>query len=134
MCSFYRQWSLPRHCNILNSGSQNSQRDRYTLYSKQLEKAHSEKKDMIILTDENLNSLEDNCQTGQFRNFEFKNIRDSNIINFNLTYHNNLPTFFRKGSRSCIDFIISNCPTKLSNIRTHYNDDNNFQYKNIYYN
>ena len=41
MCSFYRQWCLPNHCNILNSGSQNLQRDRYILYSKQLEKAHS---------------------------------------------------------------------------------------------
>ena len=84
-----------------------------------------------LLTDENLNSMEDNSNTGSYRNIELKQIRDNNIINYNLTYHNNLPTFFRKGTKSCIDFIISNCPTKINNTRTHYNDDDHYQYKGI---
>ena len=54
------------------------------------------------------------------------------IIQYNLTYHNKLPNFFRKGKKSCIDFMISNCPTKFLNIRTHY-EDNIFQYDNTNY-
>ena len=55
-------------------------------------------------------------------------------IEYNLTYHNKLPTFFRKGVKSCIDFVISNCPTKVSNVRTHYNDEDIYQYEDINYN
>lgn len=45
------------------------------------------------------------------------------LIQNSLTIHNNKPTFFRKKTKSCIDHIISNCPTNISNVRTHYNND-----------
>ena len=85
----------------------------------------------MILTDENINSLDDNYNTAYYRNIDLKTIRDNNIINFNLIYHNNLPTFIRKAQRSCIDFIISNCPSQISKVRTHYDDNNHYQYKDI---
>ena len=47
--------------------------------------------------------------------------------------YNNQPTFYRKGIKPCIDFIISNCPTKISNVRTHYNGDDIYQYKDTNY-
>ena len=92
-----------------------------------------EGKDIIILTVETINSLDDNCNTAYCRNIELKTIRDNNIINYNLIYHNNQPTFIRKAQKLCIDFIISNCPTKINNVRTHYDDNTIYQYKDINY-
>ena len=88
----------------------------------------------MILTDENISYEEGISSTVYSKNSQLRNIRDSNIIEYNLTYHNNKPTFFRKGNKSCIDFIVSNCPTKISNIRTHYDDDDIFQYEDCNYN
>lgn len=33
-----------------------------------------------------------------------------------------------------MDFILSNCPSKISNVRTHYNDDDYYSYKDSDYN
>ena len=88
---------------------------------------------MIVLTDENINSIDDNCNSAYYRNIDLKTIRDNNIINYNLIYHNNLPTFIRKAQKSCIDFIISNCPSKINNVRTHYDDNDHHQYKDVNY-
>ena len=68
------------------------------------------------------------------RNAQLRKIKDSYMIDYNLTFHNKLPTFCRKGIKSCIDFFISNCHTKFLNIRTHYKDDENFKYEDINYN
>ena len=97
-------------------------------------RASSEGRDITILTDENLNILDDFSNTSYLKNNFLKEIRDSNIIDFSLTYHNNKPTFFRKGVSSCIDFIISNCPSKISNVRTHYNDRDEFGYYDVDFN
>ena len=76
---------------------------------------------MIILTDNNINSLEDNTNTNIYRNIELKNLKDNMIIENSLTVHNHEPTFFRKNIHSCIDHIISNSPLNISNVRTHVN-------------
>ena len=89
---------------------------------------------MIILTDENINSFEDKSSIGNCKNIQLKEIRDNNIIQNSLTYHNNKPTFCRKGVKSCIDFIISNCPLKVDNVRTHDGDSQIFGYRDIEYN
>ena len=89
---------------------------------------------MIILTDENIDSLDEHSTTKHLKNNELKSIRDNNIIEYSLTYHNKLPTFFRKGTQSCVDFIISNCPTKVTNVRTHYDDKEIYTYKDYEYN
>ena len=52
------------------------------------------------------------------------------MIKNSLVVHNSEPTFFRNSQKSCIDHILSNCPTKISNIRTHINDNSN-NYTNI---
>ena len=133
VCAYYRQWSLPKECNVSNSNSPAAQKDRYILYSAQLDKASKDGCDIIVLTDENINSVDDNCNSSSYRNIELKTIRDNNIINHGLVYHNNLPNFIRKAQKSCIDFIILNCPAKINNVRTHYDDNNHHQYKDINY-
>ena len=83
------------------------------------------------MTDENIDCLQDKNKSGFFKNIQLKNIRDNSIIQNSLTYHNNKPTFIRKGVKSCIDYVISNCPTKISNVRTHDGDTKIFGYKDL---
>ena len=41
------------------------------------------------------------------------------IIKNSLIVHNNKPTLLRQGFNSCIDHIISNCPSKITKLHTH---------------
>ena len=134
VCSFYRQWSIPSALHISNSSSTSSQVDRCKIFSSQIDKACQESRDLIILTDENIDSLDEGSNTKYLRNIELKTIKESNIIEYSLVYHNKLPTFFRKGVKSCVDFIISNCPSKIHNVRTHYDGNDIFEYKDREYN
>ena len=88
----------------------------------------------MILTDENIDSMQDKSSTGGSKNIQLKTIRDRNIIDNSLTYHNNKATFCRKGVKSCIDYIISNCPTKINNVRTHDGETKVFGYKDLEFN
>ena len=97
ICSYYSQWSLPQELNIKNSNSPKSQRDRYLTFTQQVSKANKEGKDLIILTDENINSLDDKSSIGNCKNIQLKEIRDNNIIENSLTYHNKKPTFSQRG-------------------------------------
>ena len=85
---------------------------------------------MVILCDDNVNTLEDNSSSAISRNKEIKEIFNNLIINFSLTQHNFLPTFFRNQVQSSIDHIFSNCSGKIINTKTHtplistkYNND-----------
>lgn len=86
------------------------------------------------MTDENTNFDEGISSMAYSKYLQLRKIRKSNIIDYNLTYHNNMPTFFCKGNKSCIDFFISNCPIKISNVQTHYDVDEFFQYEDTNYN
>ncbi len=132
--SYYRQWSLPQELKIDGSNSPKSQRDRYLLYTNQISRASKEGRDIVILTDENIDSLQDKSSTGYSKNIQLKTLRDSSIIENSLTYHNNKATFCRKGVKSCIDFIISNCPLKINNVRTHDGETEVFGYKDWEFN
>ena len=117
--SYYRQWSLPQELKVEDSSSPKSQRERYLLFTNQISRASKEGRDIVILTDENIDSLQDKSSIGFSKNIQLKTLRDNSIIENSLTYHNNKATFCRKGVKSCIDFIISNCPLKIKNVRTH---------------
>ena len=95
LCAYYRQWSLPSNLNINNSNSVNSQKERYIKYSDQIRRASKEGKDLVILADENIDSYDENSSSNRYRNIEIKNIRNSNIIEHSLTYHNDKPTIIR---------------------------------------
>ena len=58
VCSFFRQWSIPSTLNIVNSSSVSSQVDRYKTFSSQINKACKESRDLIILNNENIDSLD----------------------------------------------------------------------------
>ena len=71
--------------------------------------------------------MEDISITSTYRNSELKNLKDEMIIQNSLVSPNKDPTFFRNGSKSWIDHIITNCPTKITNVRTHNpNNSNNY--------
>ena len=116
------------------TNSQNSQRDRFSIFTNQISKASKEGKDLVILTEGNIDSLQDKCSTGYSKNILLKSIREQSIIENSLTYHNSKATFCRNGVKSCIDYIISNCPTKINNVRTHDGDNQVFAYKDVEFN
>merc|ERR1712240_666541 len=132
--SFYRQWSLPQELKMNNSNSPKSQRDRYSIFINQISMASKEGRDIIILTDENIDSLQDKSSTGYCKNIQLKTLRDNSIIENSLTYHNNKATFCRKGIKSCIDYIFSNCPLKIRNVRTHDGETEVYGYKDWEFN
>ena len=116
------------------TGAPKSQRDRYSIFINQISWASKEGRDIIILTDENIDSLQDKSSTGYCKNIQLKTLRDNSIIENSLTYHNNKATFCRKGVKSCIDYIISNCPLKVKNVRTHDGETEIFGYKDWEFN
>merc|ERR1712240_272533 len=132
--SFYRQWSLPQELKINNSNSPASQKDRYSIFTNQISRASKEGRDIVILTDENIDSLQDKSSTGYCKNIQLKTLCDNSIIENSLTYHNNKATFCRKWVKSCIDYIISNCPLKIMNVRTHDGETEVFGYKDWEFN
>ena len=123
VCSFYRQWSIPSALHISNSSSISSQVDRYRTFSNQISLASKESRDIVILTDENIDSMDEHSSSKYLKNCELKSVKENNIIEYSLTYHNNLPTFFCKGTKSCVDHIISNCPLNISSVHTHINSN-----------
>ena len=101
--SYYRQWSLPKVLNFNQSNSTQNQLNRYQTFTNQVSKASKEKRDIMILTDENIDSLQDKSKSGYCNNIHLKNIRDQSIIENSLTYHNNKATFCRRGEAKLID-------------------------------
>ena len=98
VCSYYRQWSLNSQLNIKNSNSIESQIDRYQSFCNQVERASCKGNDIIILSDDNINTLDDFSKTCYTNNFEIRQLHNKLIIDRSLTIHNSNPTFFRSGS------------------------------------
>jgi len=102
VCSFYRQWSIPSALNIVNSSSVSSQVDRYKTFTSQMDKASKESRDIIIMTDENIDSLDEDSNSKYLCNIEPKTIKENNIIECSLVYHTKLSTFFlQRGTVMC---------------------------------
>ena len=58
--SIYRQWSLPQILNIKNSNNIQNQTERWEKVLGKWENAIKEKKEVIILTDDNMDHENDN--------------------------------------------------------------------------
>ena len=95
--SAYRQWRLPSEIGILNSGSLQAQLNRYQIMCNQVNTVAKIGKDLVILTGNNINSLEDNSFSSIYRNVDIKGLKDNMIIQNSLVIHNNKPTFKRQG-------------------------------------
>merc|ERR1712240_180343 len=80
------------------------------------EKAIKEKKEVIVLTDDNMDHENENYK------YRIKTIKERTIqflTEHNITTHNKEPTYFvNQTPISCIDHIYSNCPQKLTHITT----------------
>ena len=97
--SFYRQWSLPKELKRGDSNSIKSQLDRYKLFTNQITRASKEGKDLVVLTDENIDSFQDKCSSGYSKNIQLKNIREQNMIDNSLTYYNKKSYFLQEGGK-----------------------------------
>ena len=76
------------------------------MFSNQVKKATEKGTKIIILTDDNINTLDTN-KTNYLYNSELKMALQDMIIQNTLTIHNKLSTFFRSTfSNTCIDHII----------------------------
>ena len=79
--------------NILNSNSKGSQNYRYGLMCNQVNRVSKTGRDIIILTDDNINTLEENSATNLYKNADLKLLRDNILIDNRLVTHNDQPTF-----------------------------------------
>ena len=73
--SYYRQWSLPKELKRGDSNNIKSQMDRYKLFINQITKASKEGKDLVVLTDENIDGLQDKSSTSYSKNIQLKAMR-----------------------------------------------------------
>merc|ERR1712240_873999 len=114
----YRQWSLPQILNIKNSNSIIKQTERWEKVLGKWEKAIKEKKEVIVLTDDNIDHENDNYNNS----YKIKTIRERTIqflTEHYITIHNKEPTYYvNQTPISCIDHIYSNSPQKITHITT----------------
>merc|ERR1712240_160382 len=112
------QWSLPQILNIKNSNNIQNQTDRWEKVPGKWEKAIKEKKEVIVLMDDNMDLNSDNYKN----NYKIVTIRERTtqfLSENNITTHNKDPTFYiNQTPTSCIDHRYSNCPQKLTHITT----------------
>ena len=118
VASIYRQWSLPQILNIKDSHGIIQQTERWDKVLDKWEKAISEKKEVIVLTDDNMDHENENYNN----KYRIKAIKEKTIqflTEHNITTHNKEPTYFvNQTPISCIDHIYSNCPQKITHITT----------------
>merc|ERR1712240_219430 len=116
--SIYRQWTLPKALGIPKSNNMHNQHIRWTTVLKQWTKSHKEKKEIIVLTDDNIDHNNSTFNT----NYKVSNIRDMTgefLTSNNYTTHNEAQTYYVKQQPiSCIDHIYSNCPQKITGVTT----------------
>ena len=103
MIAHYRQWSIPKELLKLTV---DSQINRYNATIENFENIiKNNKYDVIIMGDDNIDTLNSNNFHNNFKNHEIKDIQDNFLINNNMISHHNKATFFRRGAQSCLDHI-----------------------------
>ena len=116
--SAYRQWQLPKLLGFTNTFNPKQQLLRYKSMIDCWSLALAENKDTVVLTDDNLNTLQNSDHNSKYRLTKLQELRDQHLTQHGLTIHNNKPTFFDNQSSSCIDHIYSNCPSHFHNTTT----------------
>ena len=118
----YRQWQLPKSFDKTNTKTAKKQLERWNLILDKWQLALKEKRDTIVLMDDNIDTSLNNNHN---KNYNIKQLFDNyqkHINENNLTLHNS--DFTRIVSHqppSCIDHITSNCCNKIINVKTHNN-------------
>ena len=111
----YRQWNIPMTPHDIRY---NGQTYRYDRTLKTFNTYMKDNNDVIIVGDDNIDTLKDNNKYNIYNNFELKDLRDQFLIDSDMTQHNFKPTFTRAGIKSCIDHIYSNCSYKITDVVT----------------
>ena len=116
----YRQWTLPKSLDNENQIKKNiKQLERYKIIIENWQKACDEKKDVIVLIDDNLDS---NINASHNKLYKVQNLQDllnTHLLNNKITTHNNIFTWHKTNhASSIIDHIYSNCKLKISNVET----------------
>ena len=114
----YRQWKLMNDCGIDNSDI-NNQTYRYNKILQLTKQVMTDNKNVTIMMDDNIDTLNDYTTIDRCRNLKLKEMRDNFLIDNSLTCLNDQPTFFRRGMKSCIDHVYTNTPQYTSNVTTH---------------
>lgn len=118
----YRQWQLPKIIDKTNTKTPKKQLNRFKIILHKWKLALEEKRDTIVLMDDNIDTHINNTHNKTYNIKELKELLDQHVIDNNLTIHNN--KFTRIASHqppSCIDHIYSNCVNKIINVNTHKN-------------
>ena len=116
---YYRQWNLPKTMRNNTSDSNKNQIERYDQYLKMWKKAIDEKKDTIIIGDDNIDTLNPDLNTMNSHNKKLYLKLTEQIEDTNMVISNYEPTFgIKSGKYSTIDHIYNNCPKKIINITT----------------
>ena len=83
------------------------------------QKASNEKKEVIVMTDDNIDHNNNNFNTS-YKTTNIKYITSKFLDDNNYTTHNESNTYFvSQYPISCIDHIYSNCPQKVTHVTTH---------------
>ena len=96
----------------------NGQTFRYDRTIKTFQTFMKDNNDVIIVGDDNIDTLKDNNKHNIYNNYDLKDLRQQFMIDNDMTQHNFKLTFTRNGLKSCIDHIYSNCSYKITDVVT----------------
>ena len=118
----YRQWQLPKILNIKGSKDVKKQLQRLNLLLSKWKLAMTEKRDTIVLMDDNLDTSNNSSHNHQYNLKDLTQQLQEHLDQHNIIRHNNKPTHFSTTHKpTCIDHIFSNCPLKITNTTTYKN-------------
>ena len=124
----YRQWSLLKQCNIPQSKSNKQQVSRFKTTLDNWGKAMGEDKDVIVATDDNIDSSNSN-HNNKYSINNLRNMLSNHLNQYNLAQINFDHTRIVSHQQpSCIDHIYSNCMNKITSVRTVTNIDSDHKY------
>ena len=110
----YRQWRTPAKMGIKNSVSTKNQIRRYRSILENWTRASLEGKDIIIMMDDNVDTLPNTEHNKKFKVSSIYNMHQEHLHSTNFCQHNHKPTrYVSHQTPTCIDHIYSNCVNKI---------------------
>ena len=117
--SYYRQWQLPSHLSINNSGSQSQQKQRFLSFLSDIDKITKENNYLLTMSDTNIDTHPSASFQGRSYLDEFKDILYDFLDNHQMCILNKDYTRFSSHpGNSCIDHLITNIPNEMYNVTT----------------
>ncbi len=118
----YRQWQLLKILDKSNTKTPKKQLERWQSILDKWKKALDEKRDTIVMMDDNIDTNKYNSHNKNYNIIELYERLQQHLIDYGLTIHNNNFTrYVPHQPPSCLDHITSNCSNKISNVKTHRN-------------